>query len=156
VSDIALEMDPDIGAASVVIENNDLKEDAGLRTSILESLFLDRRAEEGDVLPPGVTDRRGWWADEFADVAGDLIGSRLWLLERCKESNENLNRATQYAREALKWLVDDAVTDRVDVSVTFLSPQRGFAFAIDIYKPDRKDPVRFRFNRTWAAEGITS
>lgn len=155
MSDIALEMDPDIGAASVVIENNDLKRDDGLRTSILISLFTDRRAEDGDVLPPGATDRRGWWADEFADLPGYKIGSRLWLLERCKESNENLNRATQYAREALKWLIDTGVTDRIDVSVTFLTPLRGFAFAIDIYKPDRKDPVRFRFNRTWAAEGIT-
>lgn len=148
MSDIALEWDPAQAAADLVIEANDLKTDAGIRTAVLLSVFLDRRAEEGDVLPEGQTDRRGWWADEFNP---DRIGSRLWLLERSKETPDVLARAVQYTREALQWLVDDLVAERVDVVAEYLRPQRGVALAISIYRP-ALDPVRFRLNRTWAAE----
>ena len=43
-------------------------------------------------------------------------GSRLWLLSREKTLPEVLRRAHDYAAEALRWLVDDGVASRVDVS----------------------------------------
>lgn len=145
MTDIALEWDPEAGAASVAIENNDLKSDEGLRTAIYLSLFLDARALPGDVLPEGVEDRRGWWADAVPVVDGDKIGSRLWLLDRSKKTADVLDRAVTYAREALQWLIDDRVCERFDAAA------EDFALVIVVHRPG-VDPARFRFDRTWTAE----
>jgi len=151
-TDIALEWDSTAGAASVVVEANDLKSDDGLATALYQSLFLDRRAEPGDVLPEGTTDRRGWWADAHPVVAGDVVGSRLWLLERSVNTPDVLDRAVTYAREAVQWLLDDRVSERVDVTAEFLTaPALGLALVVTVHRPG-VDPARFRFNRTWAAE----
>ena len=59
--DIALIWNDALGAADIEIGASDLTTDAGLRTALLLSLFTDRRAEDGDVLPDNASDRRGWW-----------------------------------------------------------------------------------------------
>ena len=148
---IALEWDNAAGAASVVVENNDLKADAGLRTDLLVSLFTNRRAEPGDVLPDGVTDRQGWWADAVPVVEGDKVGSRLWLLDRSKKTPDILDRAVTYAREALQWLLDDRVCDRFDVVAEYLTEHAGLGLVVTVFRPG-VDPARFRFNHTWTAE----
>lgn len=50
------------------------------------------------------------------DIAGDRIGSRLWLLKREKQLPETLRRAEDYAREALAWLVTDGLAASVTVA----------------------------------------
>ena len=145
-TDIALEWDATVNAASVVIAANDLKADDGLRTAVIASLFTDRRAEPGDVLPVGVTDRRGWWAD----APGDVIGSRLWLLDRSAQTPDVLSRAVAYAKQALQWLLDDHVSDRIEVTAELLD-LAGYALSVTVFRPD-VDPARFRFDRTWTAE----
>ena len=95
-----------------VIKDHDLASDDGLKTAIILSLFTDRRALEDDPLPDGSDDRRGWWADAFA---GDQIGSRIWLLEREKDTREVVNRARDYAEEALQWLIEDGIAQRIEV-----------------------------------------
>ncbi|MFH5924544.1 phage GP46 family protein [Roseomonas xinghualingensis] len=90
-----------------------------LAMSIWMSLFTDRRAAQDDRLTDGSEDRRGWWADAYADVP---IGSRLWLLDRAVRSDETLRRAEAYAREALAWLVTDGVAARVEVSAQWAPP----------------------------------
>jgi len=52
-----------------------------LARAVIISLFTWRRANPDDVLPAG-DDRQGWFGDTFAEVRGDRIGSRLWLLSR--------------------------------------------------------------------------
>lgn len=116
--DIALVWSNAAGAADAGIVANDLARDDGLQTAVLLSLFTDRAAEEGDVLPDEETDRRGWWGDEFADDAGDRIGSRLWLLARSKRTDDVLARAEEYARESLQWLIDDKVAERIEVTAS--------------------------------------
>ena len=64
------------------IESMLLAQDDGLTTSVLQSLFTDRRAGPDDVIPGGAEDRRGTWMDAFADEEGDRMGSRLWRFER--------------------------------------------------------------------------
>lgn len=146
MSDIALFWNAKAQAADFGIVANDLATDDGLRTAALLSLFLDRRAEDGDVLPEGETDRRGWWAD----TDDDKIGSRLWLLRRAKQTPDVLAQADVYAREALRWFVVDKVAESVEVVVEFLKGG-GFGFSGAIVRPT-KDPVNFHFNRVWEAE----
>lgn len=93
-----------------------LAEDSGLYTAIVLSLFTDRLAGEGDVLPDGAArSRRGWWADAYAETPGDLIGSHLWLLSREKLQPQALRRAEEYCQVALQWLVEDGIARSVAV-----------------------------------------
>lgn len=152
MTDLALTWRSDEFAADLTVDGGDLVGDEGLETAVLMSLFLDREAAPGDVLPEGETDRRGWWGDSFPVVDGDRIGSRLWLLARSKATPVVLSRAEEYAREALAWLLEDRVASRVDVSAEFLLAGNGLGLAVQIYRPDRADPVSFRFGRAWAAQ----
>jgi phage gp46-like protein len=108
----------------------DIATDDSLRTAVILSLFLDRRARDDDRLPDGSTDRRGWWADTVAPMTEatlairdgavsvrrpDQIGSRLWLLSRELQVEEVVRRAHDYAVEALTWLIEDGYAVKVDV-----------------------------------------
>lgn len=115
MSDLALEFDPATLTADLLFDGFSLATDDSLRTAVVISLFTDRRADADDRLPDAGDDRRGWWADTFAEVEGDLIGSRIWLLSREKQLREAVARAEEYAREALQWLVDDAIARSVGV-----------------------------------------
>jgi phage gp46-like protein len=109
------------------------------------SLFTWRRARPDDELPG--SQRMGWWGDSFASVEGDRIGSRLWLLARAKLTVQTINRAREYAHEALAWLVDDGVASRVEVDVERLGVD-GIAMACRITRSDGR-AVDLRFSNVW-------
>ncbi len=136
--------------ADFSIEADDLATDGGLETALLISLFTDRRAADDDQIPDGTDDRRGWWADQFADVPGDLIGSRLWLLSREKQQQRVVTLAQEYAREALQWLITDRVLDRFDVEAEIVSTGV-LGLQVTCYRP-RKDTAVFRFDLNWQAQ----
>lgn len=123
-----------------------LEEDAGLETAVVISLFTDRRAEADDELPGG-DDLRGWWGDALAEVEGDRIGSRLWLLSREKQLPQVLARAREYALEALQWLIEDGVASAVDVTAEIVR-QGVLGLAVEIRRAG-KPPVRYRFEQFW-------
>lgn len=126
-----------------------LDTDDGLETAVIISLFSDRLAGRDDALPDNSSHRRGWWGDSFADIDGDLIGSRLWLLSREKQLPATLQRAREYASEALRWLIEDGIARSVQVDAEF--PHRGvLALAVTI-KRAIDGPVRFRFETFWGA-----
>lgn len=82
-----------------------------LPRAVIISLFSWRRANPDD----NADQVMGWWGDTYPTVTGDRIGSRLWLLGREKVTNDTLNRARDYAIEALQWMLDDGVAARIDV-----------------------------------------
>ena len=127
--DIKTFFNQETSSFGITIANGDLVADQGLQTAVVVSLFTDRRAEPDDAIPDGSNDRRGWWGDTYAAIPGDQIGSRLWLLGRAKETQDTLNRAREYALEALQWLVDDGLVKSVDVTAEHL--RRG-VFALHI------------------------
>lgn len=149
--DIGLFLDPTTQLWDASVSGNDLDTDEGMETALAHSLFPDRRAEDDDTLPDERADKRGWWGDEFPVVLGDLIGSRLWLLEREKELPVVLQRGEAYAREALQWMLDDGVTDALDVTVTFPNPGI-ILYAITIHRPSAAKSSTFKFFRNWAAQ----
>lgn len=104
---------------------------ARLQRAVLISLFTWRRAQPGDVAAGEI--RQGWWGDSFTSVAGDRIGSRLWLLQREKITQQTLLRAKEYASEALAWLVEDGLAARVEVAVERMGLD-GVAMSIAIYR----------------------
>lgn len=117
-----------------------------LSQAVLISLFSWRRSTDDDGIP--APKRQGWWGDNFAEVSGDRIGSRLWLLQRSKLNAGVLRRAEDYAREALQWLIDDAVAERVDVTA-----ERGDLMRLDLmvelFKPADTQILAARFNDVW-------
>lgn len=102
----------DVLAGDWLLATPGLADDADLRTAVIVSLFTDRLAKADDRLPDDTTQRRGWWADSDAD---GLIGSRLWLLCREKRTEQTRQRAIEYCKEALQWLIDDGVARAVEV-----------------------------------------
>lgn len=147
LADLAIQWSNARGCGDILLLDGDLASDRGLETAVAISLETDARAQPDDVPPSGdPNDRRGWWADEFATVEGDLIGSRRWLLHRSKRTNETALKEKQYCLEALAWMIQDKVVASVDVVVT--ETDNGMTTAITLQRPGR-DPVTFRFAHVW-------
>lgn len=136
--------------AAMGLLNNDLATDEGLQTAIIVALFTDRQADESDILPAGEAQRRGWWGDGVPQIAGDKIGSKLWLLSREKQLPEVLRRAEQYAVEALQWLIEDKVATTVTCVAT--NPAVGLMhLQVDITRPTG-NAITFRYDYNWNAQ----
>jgi phage gp46-like protein len=124
---------PTVQACDLGRNGKNLIDDPTLATAVLISLFTRRLAAADDPLPDPKGSREGWWADTFADVPGDLIGSRLWLLGRSKTLDNTLALAKTYAEEALEWMIEDGIAS----SVTCTVERQGelMAFQVTIVKP---------------------
>lgn len=147
MTDIALlavqgDLSFDIGVAA-----GDFIADDGMYTAIVISLFTDARADPDDVLPQPGADRRGWWGDAYAPIAGDIIGSKLWLLSRAVASDQTLALAQEYAQAALVWLVDDGVAASVTVTASFPGPLGWIALNVVVTRPT--GPARRQFDFVW-------
>lgn len=113
MTDIAIDTDN----WDIPLSGTDLATDSGLRSAVILSLFTDARAHDDDVIPDGSNDRRGCWMDSFLPE-GESFGSRLWLLSREKELPKVLQRAEEYAEEALRWLIKEGAAKSVSVTAT--------------------------------------
>jgi len=110
--DLALAYDPTARRCDLVFgEDGDLAIDETPVTPMLLSIGLDRRAAEDDPLPAGRSDwlveaaegaRRGWAGDAL-DPRGELSGSRLWLLDRAKETETARLLYLMWLEEAVSW-----------------------------------------------------
>lgn len=151
--DVALVWNNQTGTADFAMAGPDLQADAGLETAVILSLFVDRQAAEGDAIPDGSGDPRGWWGDAPIDATPttgntpDRIGSRLWLLDRARAITDTLRRAEAYAREALHWIVEDGVAGSIAVTASF--PHRGW-LQLDITINQAGSSPRFAF--AWNAQ----
>lgn len=136
--------------ADYAIEGLLLQDDNGLDTAVIMSLFTDRRASDDDVLPSGADDKRGSWMDSFPDVDGDKIGSRLWLLDRAKLTQDTVDKVKYYCEEALAWLVQDGIAKAVKVAAEVIRkhPLGIIAANIDIERPDGNID-RYKFASLW-------
>lgn len=143
--DLALTFNPEIGMLDISLAGADLLAEDTLATAVMLSLMCDRTAAAHEVQPGA--DRRGWWADAFADADGDAFGSRLWLLQREKQLPANVQRARAYMLEALQWMVDDGLVDAIEV--TAFVPRQGWLFADAVLRLPGGSR-RFRFE--WSDE----
>ncbi|MCM2569698.1 MULTISPECIES: phage GP46 family protein [Achromobacter] len=118
MSDIRTVWDAGVAHGDWLLSEGALVTGADLATAMLVSVFTDAMAAPDDVIPDGTGDPRGWWGDQFDPDAP--LGSKLWLLQREKQTQTTLNRAYDYLAEALKWLIDDGVVARFDISVEWV------------------------------------
>lgn len=133
-------------AFDISLLDGDLQTDEGMRTAVAISLFTDARAADDDELPNPGGDRRGWWGDTYAPIAGDVTGSKLWLLARSKNTAGVLAQAQQYGQDALAWLVTDGIASSVTVVASF--PRLGWlGLSVTIDRPAA--PARGPYDFVW-------
>jgi phage gp46-like protein len=126
--DIKILWDNDFQEGDIKYLGGDLVRELGIETAVMMSLYTDRRANTDDTLPDSLSeDRRGWWGDQVTEFDGDQIGSRLWLLERAKTTEDNLSDAKFYIEESLQWLLDDGVAQDIEVEVERQNREDGTA-----------------------------
>lgn len=121
-------------------------DEALLYRAVVISLFTWRRAEPDDPLDDD--QRMGWWGDSFPAVAGDRIGSRLWLLRRRTITPEVLRLAVDYAQEALRWMVEDDLVARVAVQ-SFNTVRGRLDLLVTLYDDAGATLAQFNFNDLW-------
>jgi phage gp46-like protein len=117
--------------------------------AVLISLFTWRRANADDTLPDPKGFRMGWWGDSYPVLANDRIGSRLWLLARAKLTPTTVQRAQDYAEEALQWLIDDGVAARIAVR----AERQGLstlALQCTLFAADGTANAVLRFDNLWS------
>lgn len=102
-----------------------LRVDGGVETVGLFALFVDARPGAQDVVsdPAGAEARKigGWWAHQLLDPSVRLQrapGSLLHRLTAYKCNAATARRSQAWAEQALKWLVDAGIADRVVAEAT--------------------------------------
>ncbi len=150
-TDIKIIYDNDLAVGDFNFLNGDLEREEGLETSVLISLYTDARASEDDNVDDP-NDLRGW-AGDLLPSNDDSIGSKLWLLDRSKATQENANKAKQYVQQALNWMIEDGVASKIDVvtSIVGYEETKKLVLNITIYKNNDKI-LGIKFNDIWTAQ----
>lgn len=157
MTDIALVWDAENSRADFRLAHGGLLIEEGLRTAVIISLMTDATARDDDDIAdgdvPASADRRGWWGDmPLLGEAVRPIGSRLWLLRRAKATEGTRLRATTMAREALAWMAEDGICQRVEVEVELQgSPSDRLMLGITL----RRGSGSPRFDIPWLFEGVS-
>lgn len=125
--DLALKFDPASRRCDLVIgDDGDLVIDETSVTPMMMSIGLDRRADEDDPLPEGRTEfltppsfsiMRGCAGDAL-DLAGRRTGSKLWLLDRAKATEQTRLFCEFWLKEALEWVKTD-IGSPPEITVTW-------------------------------------
>ena len=115
-----------------------------LTRAVVISLFTWRRAEPDDNADVPM----GWWGDTWPAVQNDRYGSRLWLLQRSKLTNQLVQTVRGYIRECLQWMIDDALA--VQINVEAWRDDGRLNMTIDIVQPGDKRSVEARFQDLWS------
>ena len=126
------------------ISGGDLQTNLDLETSLLISILSDRRSFPDDSIP----NSRGWVGDAIKRDDETVIGSRLWLLGRRKQTIPTLQEIEDYAREALDWYVDKGLASDYTLNIFHQDKLRGItALEIEIIRPQGN--ISKTFNYTW-------
>lgn len=102
-----------------------LRTDGGVETLGLASLFVDARPGVADLaLDPagaGAAKLGGWWAHDLLPPETRLPrapGSLLHRLRAHRASAATARRAQSWAEQALAWMTDAGIADRIEATAT--------------------------------------
>jgi phage gp46-like protein len=129
--DIATLWDDTNAVGDWVMDGSDLRSGSDLETAVMISWFSDRAA--------------GWWGD---DGQAYPIGSRLGTLGREKQVAKVLPMARDFAVQAVKWMLDDGVCSRIEVTAQFFAP--GKLGLQGVFHQPGAAPVTLRYGWVWA------
>ncbi|MBB4956231.1 phage gp46-like protein [Agrobacterium vitis] len=108
-------------------------------TAIILSVGLDRRASPDDELPEGrsvmlapssFSERRGAIVDGLVQT-GDMTGSKLWLLDRAKQTETTRQLCEYWLIEAMAWVETQTGTP-AQIAVEWVRPNvLGYRVQVD-------------------------
>lgn len=128
----------------------DLLLEDGFDTSLIVSIFGERRAAQYEVAKP--SQRRGWWGNTTR-VDGHEDGSKLWLLDQARLTTGTVRLSGQYAYEGLKWLVEDGYLKSIetDPEAVVSNGDGSITLEVKLVRYDYKSEKRFF--TVWEATG---
>jgi phage gp46-like protein len=97
-----------------ISDSGDFETDSTVENPLNASLFTNARADASEV--PQAERRDGWWGNELYEVIGHQFGSKLHLLKQRRFNDETKNKAIDYIRKGLQWLIDDGIVTDINVS----------------------------------------
>lgn len=115
-TDAVLVIDPSTGFYDFNLDvTGDIETEDFFDTSLLYSIFGERRASSDEVVEPQL--RRGWIgnSEDFEN------GSKIWLSSQARLTRDTLNNLQDEAEKALQWLVDDGLAVSIDQVVATIS-----------------------------------
>ena len=117
-TDVVLRLNESTGLYDFDLDiNGDIETADFFDTSLLYSIFGERRASPDEVVQPQL--RRGWVGnDDFEN------GSKIWLLYQARLTRSILNRLQDEAEKATRWLIDDGFVVSIDQIVALVSNGR--------------------------------
>ncbi len=127
-------------------ENGDIKTENFFDTSILMSIFCERRASENEM--PVSHYRRGWIGNE--STPSFEIGSKVWLFEQARLTRDTLNGINSVIKEGLQWMIEDGIALEISVS-SELNENNSIGINIIISRPNSK--VDKRYFELWENTG---
>lgn len=129
-------------------QNGDIKTADFFDTSLLYSIFGERRAAADEIVEPRY--RRGWIGNVGT---GFENGSKIWLFSQARVTRGNLNRLQDEARKSLQWLVDDGLAVSIGDVIATLS---GGRVLLDITINRSRDKIERRLFTLWENTGRAS
>ena len=126
--------------------NGDIQTEDFFDTSLLMSLFCERRASASEM--PDSELRRGWIGNE--STPDFEIGSKLWLYSQARVTRTTLNGIETAVKNGLQWMVDDGLA--VSVDVTAILGNGSIAVTIDIKRVNSS--VDRRYFELWNNTGV--
>lgn len=94
-------------------DDGDLSSVDDFSTSIDLSVLTNERANSSEV--PQAIERRGWIGDLTPITEGFRVGSKLWLFEQSRRTQETVNDIRNAVQEGLQWIVDKGQAERIQV-----------------------------------------
>lgn len=125
----------------VVDEHNQIQTDGGLETAALMSLFDEAPAGDDDGIPAGEP-RGGWWGDSYAEVPGDVQGSRVWLARRRPSTSATIAELEQWVAEGLQWMLDDGIASSV-TPIVERTELEAVSISVEVVRPNNLVPHLF-------------
>ena len=127
--------------------NGDIETESFFDTSILMSIFCERRATASEM--PESHQRKGWIGNEQGEN-GFEIGSKLWLFEQERVTRSLLSDIEKVVFNALSWLIDDGYAVSINASAELSDST--VTLTVEIETPSSK--VEKRFYELWTKTGI--
>lgn len=117
--DILFTLDPQLGYGDCQLGDRDVVRDPGFETAILLTIGTDKRVDDTELdLPADDGYKGGWFGDELAEIAGDQIGWKGWLLRRAKTQSEVLSRCKEYLADGFQWMIRDGIISEFESEIS--------------------------------------
>lgn len=147
-TDAVLTINPSTGLYDMQIgPDGDILAEDFFDTSILYSIFGERRASADEMLEPN--QRRGWIGNDSTFENG----SKVWLYEQARITRSVMNGIADEVLKSLQWLVDDGYAVSIDKPVISVT-REAVLIEVTIRRP--RDKVSRRFYKLWELTGRVS